>query len=290
MAAAQEDVASKLPAKDWFTSLAATYSRQTGDSTADILASLIPDIQSSPVPISSSSRVHDIAAGPGTVTSLLFRQTPSIQPQYVLVSDNNPAMVAGAKQVLSGDSSSSSSSIEFKEIDAQDLSSLPDGSFTHAIMNFSIFLLAKHTEAMQDLRRTLKPNGEGLAVITTWKRFAAVEIIHHAQSLIKPDGPRMPLPGLAFYEEGYVASVMASAGFDPAKTQVKLRELIVKPDTEQYINLRNFMLSDFTKRAREAYSEEEEKRWPEVIDQALKVEVADHGGIKFEAWGVFAQT
>lgn len=287
MTATQEDTASKLPAADWFTSLAATYSRQTGDSTANIFASLIPDIQSSPVPISSSSRLHDVAAGPGTATSLLFRHTPSIQPQYVLVSDNTPAMVAGARQVLAGDYASE---IEYKEMDAQDLSSLPDAGFSHCIVNFSIFLFPQHVAVVQHLHRTLKPNGEGLAVITTWKRFAVVRIIHHAQSLIRPDGPRMPLPGLPFYEDGYLASVVASGGFDPAKTQVKMRELIVKPETEQYANLRNFMLGDFTKRAREGWTEEEQARWPEVIDQALKAEVDEHGGIKFEAWGVIAQT
>lgn len=276
--------ASKVPSPEYFTQLAAGYARQTGNSSATIFSELIPDIQSSPVPITSSSKIHDIGAGPGTAVSVLFGQ--SIHPEYVLISDNNAAMVAAAKHSLS--EAASSTAVETKELDAQDLSSLPDASFSHNILNFSIFLLADAKGAVQHMHRTLKPDG-GLAVITTWKRFPVSAVIHAAQKSLRPDLPLMPVPGLPFYEEGHLASVVASAGFSPEKTKFTNHELVIKSGSEQYDGLRGFMTGPFTKPARNGYTEEEEAKWSAAIDQALATEVEEHGGIRFQGWGVIAQ-
>lgn len=285
MASDKETQTSKLPTSTFFSSFAATYARQTGGTTASLFESILPDIQSSKNPITSSSTVHDIAAGPGTATSVLLRQSPPIKPKHVLVSDNIAPMVNAARESLP-DADSEDSGVECKELNACDLSSLPDASFSHNILNFSIFVLADPATAVKHIHRTLAP--DGLAVLTTWKRFGVSGVVHRAQALIRPDLPPMPVPGKVFYEDGHLHSVVTSAGFDSQRVEVVQRDLVIVPG-ERLDALGEFLLGDFTKRAKEGWSEDEVARWPEAVENAIKEEVSQFGGIKFEAWAAFAR-
>jgi hypothetical protein len=114
------------------------------------------------------------------------------------------------------------------------------------------------------------------------------DILRRTQSLIRPDLPRLELPGAEFLEEGELESVCYEAGFEKSRVDVVVEEVLVTegPDMQ---GLRSFMTGDLTCAARKGWTREEIREWPEVLERVMEEEVHQHGGIKFEAWVVLAQ-
>ncbi|KAF3021963.1 hypothetical protein E8E14_010056 [Neopestalotiopsis sp. 37M] len=275
-----------LPLPDYFSKFASIYTRQTGQSTLNILADVITqDVQTSPNPITSDSVVHDTAAGPGIGAAAIVARLPREQlPKHVLVSDNVPMMLGAARESLGA---SPLPHVECKELDSQDLSSaaVPDDLFTHSINNFSIFTFFRPADAVRETYRTLQPGG--LAVVTCWRRFAPMHIVHVAQKRIRPDGVLMPTPNPQFFEEGVLQKVVEEGGF--VKDQIRLTEkTLVVADDENIAGLTALMTGPLMAKAREGYTEEEEARWAESVKQSVKEEVDQFGGIKFEAYILLA--
>jgi ubiquinone/menaquinone biosynthesis C-methylase UbiE len=273
-----------IPLSDYFSKFASVYVRQTGHSTLNILADVITDnVQTSAHPIGPDSVVHDTAAGPGIGAAALVARLPKDQlPKKMLVSDNVPMMVSAARESLDA---SPLPHVECKELDSQDLSSVPDNYFTHSIDNFSIFTFVRPADAIRETYRTLRPGG--LAVITCWRRFAPMFIVHAAQKRIRPDLPLMPTPSPEFYEEGVLQKVVEENGF--AKDNLKLVEkVLVVSDDENIAGLTALLSGPMMAKAREGYTEEEAARWAEAVSQSVKEEVEQFGGIKFEAYVLLA--
>ncbi len=278
-----------LPTPTYFSALAANYSRQTGNTTLTLFDRVLQKYIHSTRPILPSSVVHDNAAGPGTASgALLERLGEDGFPGEVLISDNNKMMVNGARETFApfSERMNGEKKIRCEELDSEDLSSLvEDNYFTHSIMNFSIFNIVNSEKALREIYRTLKPGG--LAIISCWKRFGAGEVVAAAQALVRPDLPSIPICGPEWFEEGVLAGKMAEAGFEKGNIQT-LREDITIGEGEGVEGLKSLFLGPLMKRAREKWTEEEEARWPEVVEEAIKGEVERFGGVKFESWFVLA--
>lgn len=269
---------------DYFSKFASIYVRQTGQSTLNILADVIADnVQTSTRPIGPDSVVHDTAAGPGIgAAALVARLAKDQLPKEVLVSDNVPMMVSAARESLAA---SPLPHVDCKELDSQDLSSVPDGYFTHSINNFSIFTFVRPADAVRESYRTLRPGG--LAVVTCWRRFAPVFIVHAAQKRIRPDLPLMPMPSPEFCEGGVLQRVVEESGF--AKDGITVTEkVLVVDDDENIAGLTMLTSGPMMAKAREGYTEEEEARWVESVNQSVKEEVQQFDGIRFEAYILLA--
>ncbi|ETS74151.1 hypothetical protein PFICI_14017 [Pestalotiopsis fici W106-1] len=273
-----------LPLPDYFSKFAGIYVRQTGQSTLNILADVITEhVQTSVLPISADSVVHDTASGPGIGAVALVARLPRNQlPREMLVSDNNAMMVSAAQESLQA---SALPHVECRELDAQLLQSVPDNHFTHSINNFSIFTFTRPAHAVRETYRTLRPGG--LAVITCWRRFAPMFIVHAAQKKIRPDLPLMPTPGPEFFEEGVLQQVVEEGGFAKDNITVVEKALLVS-DGENVAGLTALMSGPMMSKAREGYTEDEEARWAESIGQSVKEEVDQFGGIRFEAYVLLA--
>lgn len=273
-----------LPLPDYFSKFAGIYVRQTGNTTLNILADVVThNVQTSDHPVGPDSVVHDTAAGPGIGAAALVARLPKGQlPKEMLVSDNAAMMVSAARESLTA---SPLPHVDCKELDSQDLSSVPDNYFTHSINNFSIFAFVRPGDAVRETYRTLRPNG--LAVITCWRRFAPMFIVHAAQKKIRPDLPLMPTPSPQFYEEGVLQKLVEESGFAKDNITVVDKTLVVA-DNENVAGLTMLMSGPMMKRAREGYTEEEEARWVESVGQSVKEEVEQFGGIRFEAYVLLA--
>jgi ubiquinone/menaquinone biosynthesis C-methylase UbiE len=275
---------SQLPLPDYFSKLASVYVRQTGNSTLDILADvIIENVQTSACPVGPDSVVHDTAAGPGIGAVALVARLPKDQlPKEVLVSDSVAMMVSAARESLIA---SPLPHVDCKELDSQDLSSVPDNYFTHSINNFSIFTFVRPTDAVRETYRTLRLGG--LAVVTCWRRFAPMFIVHASQKKIRPDLPLMPTPGPQFFKEGVLQKVVEESGF--AKEDITtVNKVLVVTDDEKIAGLTMLMSGPMMSKAREGYTEEEEARWVESVRQSVKEEVEEFGGIRFEAYILLA--
>ena len=284
MAAQQEPIPQSqsegLPFPKYFSALAANYAQHTGNSTRRSFELAFNDIQAAK-PITKESLVHDNAAGPGTATSVLVDKFSRDELPKILVTDNVPPMIQGAKETFSG-----WPQIEARLADSLNLHDIPADHFTHSILNFSVFAFADPLKGLQEIHRTLKPGG--VAALLTWKRFGAGEIVHAAQALVRPDLPPMKIPHPEFFREGVLKESAIEAGFDTSTIQVSQQDVVVRgPELDN--GLKNFLLGDFTRPARAGWTEEEAGRWPEVVNQAIQNESAVHGGVKFETWVVLAK-
>ncbi|KAK0644129.1 hypothetical protein B0T16DRAFT_447875 [Cercophora newfieldiana] len=185
-----------LPAPTFFSSLATSYTRQTANTTHTALSLSLPDILALH-PITPSSIIHDNAAGPGTATTALLPHLPS-PPPSILLTDLTPAMVSAAADTFPP---STYRSITTLQLDSVDLSGLPrNGEITHSFLNFSLSTISDPAKALREIHHSLAPGG--IAVVTTWKRFAGVEIVRATQRSVKPDSEPMPMPWEEFTREG----------------------------------------------------------------------------------------
>lgn len=268
------------PPAQYFTSLARNYGRQTGNSTRALFSSIYGRIKPT---IISSSVVHDNAGGVGTATSVILDNlapTSRDDTPEILITDNNPGMIAAAKEAFR----EMNAKTTVIEADSQDLSTIPDGKFSHSILNFSVFLFPDALGALREIHRTLQP--DGVAVLLTWKRFGFGATIQAAQRLVRPDLPQMPIPGSHFINEGVLVELVIKAGFSAAKVQVERDETVRKGGDLE--GMKEFMLADFSKMATRGWTDEDMGRWPAAVDEAIQREVEEYGGIRFEAWTVIA--
>ncbi|KAI2616937.1 S-adenosyl-L-methionine-dependent methyltransferase [Hypomontagnella submonticulosa] len=274
----------QLPLPDYFSKFASVYASQTGHSTFNILADVITNnVQTSAHPIGPDSVVHDTAAGPGIGAAALVARLPKDRlPKEVLVSDNNAMMVSAARESLAA---SPLPHVDCKELDSQDLSSVADNYFTHSIDNFSIFTFVRPVDAIRETYRTLRPGG--LAIITCWRRFAPVHIVHAAQKKIRPDLPLMPAPSPEFFEEGVLQKKVEEGGFVKDNIIVFDKVLVVTDD-QNITGLTMLMSGPMMAKAREGYMKEEEARWAESVSQSVKEEKEQFGGVRFEAYILLA--
>jgi ubiquinone/menaquinone biosynthesis C-methylase UbiE len=276
-----------LPLPDYFSKFASIYVRQTGHSTLNILTDIITNnVQTSYHSIGPDSVVHDTAAGPGIGAAALVAALSKDQlPKKMLVSDNVAMMVNAALESLAA---SPLPDVDCKELDSQDLKSVPDNYFTHSIDNFSIFTFVRPSDAIRETYRTLRP--DGLAIVTCWRRFAPMFIVHAAQKKIRPDLPDsalMPTPSPEFYEEGVLQKVVEESGFAKANITVVDKVLVVTEE-DNIAGLTMLMSGPFMAKAREGFTEEEQAKWGEAVSQSVKEEVAENGGIRFEAYVLLA--
>ena len=274
-----------LPLPDYFSKFAGVYIHQTGHSTLDILCDAITEnVQTSANPIGADSVVHDNAAGPAIGAAALVARLPREQlPKALLVSDNVNMMVTAARESLAA---SPLPHVECKELDSQDLSSVPDNHFTHSITNFSIFTFVCPTDAVREIRRTLRPGG--LALITCWRRFAPYLIVKAAQEKTRPDSvPYMPTPNPQFFEEGVLQKAVEEGGFSKDIITV-IDKVFTVTDEQKIAGLKMLMSGPFMAKAREGYTEAEEASWASNIKLAVADEIQKYGGVRFEVYILLA--
>ena len=274
---ASHNPVASLPLPSYFSHLAKSYNRSTANTTLDVFADILASqVQTSDNPIDGNSVVHDNAAGPGVATAGIYATlAPSSIPKEILISDNNDGMVSGARD------SFNSPNISYKNLDAHDLSSLADNYFTHSITNFSIFTFAKAETAMSEVYRTLRPGGT--AVVTSWRRFAVLPIVHEVQKRLRPDLPLMPVPGPRFFEEGQLETVLTTAGFERENIRSLERDILVKEE-DAIAGLKEFMSGGFMDRAREGYTKDDIAKWGEILEKVVEDEIAAYGGISFQCF------
>lgn len=275
-----------------FNLIAPNYAIVTGNSTRDTFAQLLEEQD---LGITDSSVIHDNAAGPGTATEALVSwcAARSLAPKIV-VTDYIPAMIDNFAKVKSDNEKFHPKiwrNIEASVVDAADLSRYSDGEFTHSICNFSIFAFGELEKSVREIRRTLQPGG--VAVFTAWKRFAVGDVMSFAQDHIKGSGwaaaHPLPVQGVQFMEEGYMARAVARMGFEEANLTTSFSTAIIK-EGKDWDGLFGFMISQSSiAMPTTGWTEDEVGKWPEAIKAAMLEEKKNFGGVKFEAWNVVAR-
>lgn len=135
--------------------------------------------------------------------------------------------------------------------------------------------------------RTLKEGGQ--VIITAWKRFAAGEVVRAAQQKVAPGRSAVPYPHEEVNDGEFVMDLLMKAGFDRERIRIMQRQEIVK-EKDDVEGLRGFLLSEMiTGLAHRGWEEEEKGKWEGAADEALKEEIAENGGMRFECFAVMGQ-
>lgn len=240
-------------------------------------------------PISNDSVIHDNASGPAIGSEAIMKRVGAKPAIYA--TDLSPAMVAAGKDIVE---QNGWSNVVVQEMDARKLE-FANGMFTHSILNISIQNIDDPRVGnnddtivvLKEMLRTLKPRGQ--AIITTWKRFAAGEMVRTAQRRIKPDGPVMPYPHTELGDGEAVKELMKKAGFN--ETRIRILEKSVEiNDMIDIAGLREFMNSEMvTGQAHIEWSNDEKEKWEDTVNTIVEEEVAEYGGIRFVSYGVIGR-
>jgi ubiquinone/menaquinone biosynthesis C-methylase UbiE len=144
---------------------AKTYARMGSNATLNIAKAFIPELP----PITSTSYILDNACGLGIVTDLIKAQHPKA---HIKCTDIAPGMIDIIKEKVDG---VEWENVEAELLDARDLKTLQEGTFTHVLTNFGFHPtpddLAGPAKAAKEMWRVLKPGG--VAVVTTWSGGSA---------------------------------------------------------------------------------------------------------------------
>ncbi|KAK5011668.1 hypothetical protein LTR28_009403 [Elasticomyces elasticus] len=262
---------------EYFKKLSADYARQTGNSTRKVIERILQELQPSVTP---SSIIHDNACGPGTATTAIISHIGH-EPSLIEATDFSPGMV---DTLLNEISTKNWKNVRASVMDSHELT-FPDNTFTVSITNVSISTFQDPLRCLREVHRTLRLNG--LAVVSTWKRFAVSDLIHTAQQAVRPDAQLVKVPRAEFMEDGYLQNLMAEAGFPSGSIQVWDISTVIQG--QDSVGLREFMLGGFTASARAGWTDEEHARWEGAIDSAIAEEQTKNSGIKMEAWVVTAK-
>lgn len=274
------------PQQTYFTTLAPTYPHHTGNTTRLILDSLLTK---TPLRINNYSSIHDTACGDGTATASIldFCAARAIPPPTIRATDCNDAMIEAlkARKVREG---GKWATVSAKVLDSRSRT-LPDDGFHFIFCNFSVATMSDPRAGLYNIHRTLRPGG--IAVVTAWKRFGVGAVMTRAQRLVKGEGfeGAMKQVGVQFDEEGVLARWMEEAGWEVGKIKTVEERVVVREGSGEMAGLREFLMGELSAPARKGWSEEEVGRWEGAVDEAIKGEVGEFGGILMDAWVVLAR-
>jgi len=196
-----------------FKDFADNYEASTGGCTREVaihLTDMLP-------PVDADSVVLDNACGNGIVAQELFFKNPDTPLKMTCV-DGVKAMVDLARHVVPA-VASSAAELSFDVMDGVKLS-LPNETFTHSITNMGIFFFSDASAGAYEIYRTLKR--DGTAIVTSWKYFGYLPVIHEAQKAVKPDDPLFKWPiADEWYEASHLEKTLKSAGFGSVEMHEK---------------------------------------------------------------------
>ncbi|KAK5944992.1 hypothetical protein PMZ80_002195 [Knufia obscura] len=273
--------------QQYFAELAPNYHTLTGNTTQDIFAQFL-DTYSPKLNITSTSTVHDNAAGPGTATQVLVQRDNAPK---IIATDYAPGMIDTLNSIKSANTSANPAweNVTTKVCNSDDLSEYADGTFTHSISNFSLFTITNAVKSLSETHRTLKP--DGVAVVLLWKRYAIQSLLAAAQDDVKGAGyaakNAVPVNGPQYFERDVVPNQVVEAGFEQSKIETWQMDLVVDDEAqkEKWDGLYQFMTStSVAMGSTRGWSEEEAGRWNEAVRWAMGEEKREFGGLKFEAW------
>lgn len=232
--------------------------------------------------ITSSSVVHDNGPRPGAATSVILDM---LDPKFM---DEIPDILISATTQRGVDDANECYANWAPRIEAEsrDLSSVPDAKFTHSIALFEVFQFPHAPQNLREIHRTLRADGVG--VLLAWKRNGWCSVIHHAQSLVRPDLPLHISSALDFSAEGVLLEFVVEAGFREGKVDVRIERTV--RNGEHVEEMKKWFLWDGIQDSMtEGWSDKEKGKWPVAVDEAIQKEVEQYGGILFEAWTAIAQ-
>jgi ubiquinone/menaquinone biosynthesis C-methylase UbiE len=148
--------------------------------------------------------------------------------------------------------------------DAQNISSILDATFSHAVGTALLFVLPSDgVPALKEIYRTLRPGG--ISVFNSWAYVPTMQPIRIAAQRTRPEGTQLPRSGTDKWEDpAFLKRVIVEGGFSEDKIRLAKRDVYA---TTSHLDRYAEMLWSFIGGTSEAgWLEEDEERWPEAIE------------------------
>jgi ubiquinone/menaquinone biosynthesis C-methylase UbiE len=200
-------------------------------------------------PYASALTVLDLGCGVGELTDAVIESHGSeLPPSSRLVASDIAAGMIGQLKIRKANAiaegATAWSKVEPSVDDSQDLSAFSDGSVSHLLAGFVIFMVPEPRTALKEIRRVLTDeNGGGVFAMSTWlgqavEWFQIVALTNQ----FRPGRPSTKMPQQWLTIDG-VRSELEEAGF---------RDVDVHPvksylPFESYEQLADFMINSFPK-------------------------------------------
>ncbi|KAF7185221.1 Arginine-hydroxylase NDUFAF5, mitochondrial [Pseudocercospora fuligena] len=260
----------------YFTALAPSYAHLTSNTTR-LVASAALDLIS--LPTDADAIIHDNACGPGTATKALITkyQTQNSPIPKIIATDYTPAMISAFE--------SNNAKVTARIADSQSLP-FSDETFALSICNISVANFNSAELALEEIHRTLKP--DGIAVVTNWKVFGLADAIAEARTkMFGVQGSSPEVAGEEFMKEGFIAEKMVEAGFEEGKVRTESVR-VVASEKEDLKGAVQFLTGGFVPIVANLDGSEK-GRWKECVEEVLEERKQRDGGIVCEAWVVIAK-
>ena len=154
--------------------------------------------------------------------------------------------------------------------ESRDLSSVPDGKFTHSIALFEVFQFPHTPQNFRGIYRTLQTNGVG--VFLAWKRNGWYPVIHHAQNLVRADLPLHISSALDFSAEGVLLEFVVEAGFSEGNVEAIIERTVRKGEHIDEMK-KSLLWNGIWDSMTVGWTDEEKGRWPAAVEEAIQKEV-----------------
>lgn len=147
------------------------------------------------LPFTKASVVVDMGCGPGQITDAVLQAHSSALPPTAKVvgADVNAQMLENylkrkQREVESGNTYWSHA--ETAQTDVTDCAAFPDGSISHMLAGFLVFIIPEPEKAVQAMKRKLAP--EGVLAMSAWKSSHWMDLMYYPMK-VRPD-LKMPTP------------------------------------------------------------------------------------------------
>lgn len=264
---------------DHFDKVASTYEPPR---SSNPMTQIAKDLISFAPSITSSSTIHDNAAGTGVMTGEILEhlklQHITQQPK-IYASDISTGML---DQLLQ----KSWPGVEAAVMDSQSLS-YPDGTFSHSFMNMGIFLLPRPEKGTSEVYRTLKE--DGVTIITSIKRVDWIKIFQTAQRKVSPDSPLWKGPMAEEWStKEKLQSVVVAGGFKDENIRIEESGAEMSSDKIGGF-LTDFMKEKMTALVTEGWCVENTARFKQALDEELQRAMDEPYGMRVECWVCIAR-
>lgn len=165
-------------------------------------------------PFCKATTIVDMGCGPGQITNeVVTRYGGTIPPSArVIAADNNENFLHQIRARKRGEIENGNVSwkrTEALQCDIHDCQPFSDGSVSHMLAGFVIFLVPDPTQALRSIHRTLAPNG--LLAASSWQSSEWADMMEYPAK-VRPDlvMPKMPE---AWTTEAGAKDSLEAAGF-----------------------------------------------------------------------------
>ena len=265
-------------------SLATIYDRENRSTPrlfARYIVSLLPldDEDNDVMPL------HDNACGPAVFTGELLTamSSPSSRQSFteITATDKSHSMIGSARDLIKR---RHWTGVETMVADSMNLNRIPDEMFGTSVTNFRIFMLASPIAGAAEVYRTLMYGGA--AYITAWKARGWLDLLGRIGRIVRPDAAQ-EISNETDITYEMIEDTMVGAGVPQGGIQIhEHREwLKFEDETDLGVLMGTGKLAMY---ATQDWDEDQRRRIPEVVKEALSEEEWEMKAIAMDAWVVKA--